>query len=105
MPTLQVSSQPNKLNSWLENTSSDNGAAGAFRNWDDYFIPGTRTLRNLFVSDEEPFGVEDPEKLRVLESVNTEFRLNELATNPLPGNFDYAHMKAIHRHIFQDVYE
>lgn len=78
---------------------------GAFRNWDDYFIPGTRTLRNLFVSDEEPFGVEDPEKLRVLELVNTEFRMNELATNPLPGNFDYAHMKAIHRHIFQDVYE
>nr|WP_231375830.1 Fic family protein [Corynebacterium aquatimens] len=32
-------------------------------------------------------------------------RLDELNQAPLPGDFDYAHFKAIHRYIFQDIYE
>lgn len=39
------------------------------------------------------------------ESEKTRTRLLQLATNPLPGNFDAAHYQAIHRFIFQDVYD
>lgn len=35
----------------------------------------------------------------------TRSRMLELAAQPLDGSFDYAHMKAIHRYIFQDIYE
>ena len=32
-------------------------------------------------------------------------RMAELDAEPIQGNFDYAHLQAIHRHLFQDVYE
>lgn len=35
----------------------------------------------------------------------TSLRLRQLFREPIQGRFDYDHMKAIHRHIFQDVYE
>lgn len=76
-----------------------------YRTWDDYYIPGTRTLRNLFTTPEQPYGEEDPATLARLEVAAAAVRLDQLAVNPLPGTFNYAHMKAIHRHIFQDVYE
>lgn len=76
-----------------------------YRTWDDYYIPGTRTLRNLFTTPEQPHGEEDPNLLARLEVAATAVRLDQLRDRPLPGNFDYAHMKAIHRHIFQDIYE
>lgn len=69
-----------------------------FSTWDDYFIPGSTTLRNLFSET-------DSVRLRVLEEAATTVRIAQLAQNPLPDNFDYAHFKAVHRHIFQDVYE
>lgn len=62
-------------------------------------------MRNLFVSDENPHGQPNAEILRQLEEHMTRSRMIELAANPLDGSFDYAHMKAIHRYIFQDVYE
>lgn len=77
----------------------------AVRAWDDYFIPGTSTLRNKFTSPERPYGEPDPDKLRQLEEHHSRSRLIELAADPLQGRFDYDHMKAIHRYIFQDVYE
>ncbi|MGV4329272.1 Fic/DOC family protein [Trueperella pyogenes] len=73
--------------------------------WEAYLIPGTQTLRNKFVTDAEPYGVSDQKILELLERGATKFRMVELAHNPIEGNFDYEHMKAIHRHIFQDVYE
>ncbi|QYH19534.1 Fic family protein [Corynebacterium aquatimens] len=76
-----------------------------FRVWDDYYIPGTRVLRNLLVSEDEPFGVSDPDLLTEIETSVAAVRLDELAANPMQGHFDYTHFKAIHRHIFQDVYE
>jgi len=39
------------------------------------------------------------------EEFAAQVRLVELAANPISGRFDYDHMKAIHRHIFQDAYE
>lgn len=76
-----------------------------FRTWDDYFIPGTSVLRNKFTGPGKPHGETDPDRLRVLEEAATGVRLIELSNNPLPGRFDYDHMKAIHRYVFGDVYE
>ncbi len=76
-----------------------------FRTWDDYFIPGTSVLRNKFIAPGKPYGETDPEKLRTLEEAYAHSRIQELAETPVEGRFDYDHMKAIHGHIFQDVYE
>lgn len=76
-----------------------------FRIWDDYFIPGTSVLRNKFTAPGMPYGEADMAKLRELEEGAAAIRLAELAARPIEGRFDYDHMKAIHRYIFQDVYE
>lgn len=75
------------------------------RGWDDYFIPGTGVLRNRFTSSKEPYGVEDQSTLTRLEEVYTRLRMIELKAQPISGDFDYEHMKAIHRHLFQDIYD
>jgi cell filamentation protein len=72
--------------------------ASKFRAWDDYYIPGTTVLKNRFKET-------DQQKLTVKEEFVTRNRLAELAADPIPGNFDYDHMKAIHRYVFQDAYE
>lgn len=79
--------------------------ATTFRTWDDYFIPGTSVLRNRFTGPGRPYGETDPDRLRMLEEAFAHSRIQELAESPMAGGFDYAHMKAIHRHIFQDVYD
>ncbi len=76
-----------------------------FGAWEDYFIPGASVLRNKFTSSTQPFGVTDPLLLEHLEAHVVSTRLLELERQPLSGNFDYAHMKSIHRYLFQDVYE
>lgn len=75
------------------------------RTWTDYYIPGTFVLRNKFVTAAQPFGETDPITLRAKEESRVAIRLIELAMNPVHGDFDYEHFKAIHRHLFQDVYE
>jgi cell filamentation protein len=72
--------------------------ATTFRSWDDYFIPGTDVLRNKWNET-------DGARLRAKEEFAAQARLVELAAKPVPGEFDYAHMKEIHRRIFQDTYE
>lgn len=62
-------------------------------------------LRNKFTGAGQPYGESNPQKLTALEEQFTRIRLVELRTSPIPGRFDYDHMKAIHRHLFQDVYE
>lgn len=76
----------------------------AFRTWDDYYIPGTSVLRNKFTTPSHPYGEPDPAKLKRLEEIATAARILELEDR-INGAFDYDHMKAIHAHIFQDVYE
>ena len=66
--------------------------------WDNYFIPGTKVLKNRL-------GLDDAEELRIVEEKLVFLRIVELEAAPLEGAFDYAHFKAIHRHLFQDVYE
>jgi len=65
---------------------------------DPYVYPGTRTLRNI------P-GIRDDGALRDYEYERTELRISQLRDNPIPGKFDLAHLKAVHAHVFQDVYE
>lgn len=76
-----------------------------FDTWESYFIPGTKVLRNLFTSDEHKFGQPDAALLRMLEETSVAVRMLELSKDPIQGCFDYHHMKAIHRYLFQDVYE
>lgn len=73
--------------------------------WDDYFIPGTFVLRNKFTGPGKPYGEPDGSVLMILEEAATALRLRELFEDPVVGRFDYDHMKAVHYHIFQDVYE
>jgi cell filamentation protein len=62
---------------------------------DPYVLPGTRTLKNRLE-------IADPEQLERVER-----RLSvERSRQGVPiGNFDLAHLQAIHRHLFQDVYD
>ena len=66
--------------------------------WENYFIPGTKVLKNRL-------GLDDAEELRILEEKFVFLRIAELDSAPVEGAFDYAHFKAIHRRLFQDVYE
>ncbi len=64
---------------------------------DPYTYPGTDVLRNI------P-DILDPRRLAAFEANATAARLVELDAAPLKGVFDVGHLRAIHRHIFQDVY-
>ena len=65
---------------------------------DPYVYPGTNVLRNLR-------DIRDPERLAVAEAIATTRRIAELPSDPKIGNFDTAHLRAIHRHIFQDLFD
>src|SRR5882672_8750577 len=64
---------------------------------DPYTYPGTEVLRNILE-------IRYPQQLAAFEANATAARLVELDAAPLAGWFGVAHMKAIHRHMFQDVY-
>jgi cell filamentation protein len=66
-------------------------------NMDPYVYPSTSVLRNRRE-------IRDPSGLAAFEADATVRRLKELQANPVPGSFDAEHLRAIHRHIFQDVY-
>lgn len=66
--------------------------------WEDYYIPGTEVLQNRFNET-------DPVKLKKLEESKVRGRMLLLVQQPIRGNFDFTHMKAIHKFLFQDVYE
>src|SRR5215831_3823059 len=65
---------------------------------DPYLYPGSSVLKNLR-------GLTDPRELEAFEGRSTHRRLAELIETPLSGRFDIAHFTAIHRYIFQDVFE
>jgi len=65
---------------------------------DTYCIPGTAILKNI------P-NITDQELLDQYEADYSTVRIIELSQNPINGQFDLKHLCAIHRHIFQDVYE
>lgn len=64
---------------------------------DPYLYPGTEVLRNLG-------DLRDEHSLGNFETEAVLFRHMQLLARPVQGNFDLAHLQAIHRHLFQDVY-
>ena len=64
---------------------------------DPYLYPGTDVLENV------P-GLRGSEQLAAFEAFNTAARIYELLQNPIAGEFGIAHLKAIHKHVFQDVF-
>lgn len=50
-------------------------------------------------------GIREQERLHTFERKLTMLRLLEMIDKPIKGNFDFRHLKAIHRYIFQDVYD
>jgi cell filamentation protein, protein adenylyltransferase len=62
---------------------------------DDYCYPGTTVLKNKL-------DLTDADELANFEAEVSDARADEEAP---AGDLDYAHFKAIHRHLFQDVYD
>lgn len=50
-------------------------------------------------------GVRNQERLNVIEHDYTLARTSELRISPIKGNLDYNHLKAIHKTLFQDIYD
>ncbi|WP_071289720.1 Fic/DOC family protein [Mycolicibacterium llatzerense] len=69
------------------------------RNWQGYFIPGSRVLRNRI-------GATTHAELQDAENDLVEARVVELRENPglLTRSYDLLLLQAIHRYLFQDVY-
>lgn len=65
---------------------------------DPYAYPGTTVLKNI------P-GLRNESALSQFEYEQSASRAIELQSNPIPGKFDLAHLQAIHKYLFQDVYE
>jgi len=65
---------------------------------DAYSDPETGVLKNRL-------GITDEAILETTEAKLVAIRTYELAKNPLAGNFDLAHLQAIHKRLFGDVYE
>ena len=51
------------------------------------------------------FGIKDDSKLSLVEGQITFAKGSELECNPINGNFDFEHYKAIHKYLFEDIYE
>lgn len=65
---------------------------------DPYVAPGTQTLRNKL-------GLRSEEALRAFEYERSAARSVQLQEQPIAGRFDLEHLKSVHRHLFQDVYD
>ena len=65
---------------------------------DDYLDTVSGVLKNRL-------GLTDTIKLEETEAALAAARSFDLARKPLAGNFDLAHLKAMHRYLFGDVYE
>ena len=50
-------------------------------------------------------GISDPWQLAQAEAHFTALRLGELRAAPISAGFDRVHLEAIHRHIYQDLYD
>ncbi|EAI9929507.1 cell filamentation protein Fic [Campylobacter jejuni] len=49
-------------------------------------------------------GIKDEKELEIVARNYTTIRSDELRIKPIKGNFDYQHLKNIHKYIFQDVF-
>lgn len=66
--------------------------------WDkEYCYPESKVLINKL-------NIEDLEKLNIAEKEITALKLAYIKKNPIDGKFDFDHLKAIHRFLFEDIY-
>lgn len=65
---------------------------------DPYSYPDIDVLRNKA-------NIRDADKLAEFEYRSTAIRALEQQEEPIKGKFDLKHLQAIHKHMFQDVYE
>jgi len=65
---------------------------------DPYVYPGTSVLRNKL-------NIKDAEEFSKVEYSYTFARRLEMLDTPIKGNFDFEHLLAIHRHLFQDLFD
>ncbi len=65
---------------------------------DPYVDPDTDVLHNRL-------GLADAGALERAEADFTNARALELVDSPIGGAFDFDHLRGVHRHLFQDVYE
>ena len=49
--------------------------------------------------------IRDQKQLDIMESHITLAKISVLHQNPINGNFDFEHYKAIHKFIFEDLYD
>ena len=70
----------------------------AVADWSNLLYPNSNVLINKA-------GLKDKDKLESFERMASTQRTSELKLNPIQGQYDLAHMQAIHARIFQDVYE
>ena len=63
-----------------------------------YTYPGTHVLKNKG-------DIRDLAALQRFERGATAIRIQELRENPVRGEYDLAHLQAIHKQVFKDVYE
>jgi cell filamentation protein len=65
---------------------------------DPYVYPDTDVLRNMR-------NIRDRDELEEFEARLTFLRGLRLASDPIGGEYDLAHLQAFHRHLFADLYE
>jgi cell filamentation protein len=62
---------------------------------DPYVYPGTNIIRNRLL-------ITDPQ---ILDRMERRLVIQRTRSGVPGGKFDLAHLRAIHRHLFQDVYD
>jgi cell filamentation protein len=66
--------------------------------WDPYLDLQSGVLRNRL-------GITDAKQLRQVEAELTASRIYDVIRDAIPGRYDLTHLRAFHRHIFQDLYD
>lgn len=51
------------------------------------------------------FGIRDEQQLEAVEADITMLKAAELEQKPIDGSFDFEHYRAIHRYLFEDLYD
>ena len=62
-----------------------------------YCFPHSNVLKNKF-------NIHDEEEVKDVERQITAVRAAQILRDPIKGSFDTEHLKAIHKHLFQDLY-
>lgn len=63
-----------------------------------YCYPNSNVLKNKL-------DIRESALLKSVERRLVALRMDELISHPIKGNFDFDHLKKIHKHLFQDIYE